>query len=195
MRCRSTPLPAGPAAARYRLQRRERLRLVQRREVGQLVQRAQHLVVDAHRARGTARRRARCDGPRRRRRAVLAQRGVSASRSTSLRGASRSCSPSSSSSSPSTRSLRLLDPALTTRTRTRASRTARPSRGRPAGRRRQRACTRGARGGGRPCAGATSAARVPSCGTRSITSITRWKRSMSLSMTMSNGVVVVPSSL
>ena len=37
------------------------------------------------------------------------------------------------------------------------------------------------------------AARGP--GTRSITSITRWKRSMSLSMTMSNGVVVVPSSL
>ena len=33
------------------------------------------------------------------------------------------------------------------------------------------------------------------CGTRSITSITRWKRSRSLSMTMSNGVVVVPSSL
>ena len=32
-------------------------------------------------------------------------------------------------------------------------------------------------------------------GTRSITSITRWKRSRSLSITMSNGVVVVPSSL
>ena len=32
-------------------------------------------------------------------------------------------------------------------------------------------------------------------GTRSMTSITRWKRSRSLSMTMSNGVVVVPSSL
>src|SRR6185437_5562374 len=39
------------------------------------------------------------------------------------------------------------------------------------------------------------AARSPSPGTRSITSITRWKRSMSLSMTMSKGVVVVPSSL
>ena len=35
----------------------------------------------------------------------------------------------------------------------------------------------------------------PSVGTRSMTSITRWKRSRSLSMTMSNGVVVVPSSL
>ena len=32
-------------------------------------------------------------------------------------------------------------------------------------------------------------------GTRSITSITRWNRSRSLSITMSNGVVVVPSSL
>src|SRR5215211_4508082 len=32
-------------------------------------------------------------------------------------------------------------------------------------------------------------------GTRSMTSITRWNRSRSLSMTMSNGVVVVPSSL
>src|SRR5690606_25733275 len=41
----------------------------------------------------------------------------------------------------------------------------------------------------------SSAARAPSEGTRSITSITRWYRSRSLSMTMSNGVVVVPSSL
>src|SRR5262249_13096803 len=32
-------------------------------------------------------------------------------------------------------------------------------------------------------------------GSRAITSITRWKRSRSFSMTMSNGVVVVPSSL
>ena len=39
------------------------------------------------------------------------------------------------------------------------------------------------------------AACEPSHGTRSITSITRWNRSRSLSMTMSNGVVVVPSSL
>ena len=38
-------------------------------------------------------------------------------------------------------------------------------------------------------------ARAASPGTRSITSITRWKRSRSLSITMSNGVVVVPSSL
>src|SRR5437764_8217719 len=34
-----------------------------------------------------------------------------------------------------------------------------------------------------------------SCGRRSITSMTRWNRSRSLSMTMSKGVVVVPSSL
>src|SRR5262249_38017510 len=39
------------------------------------------------------------------------------------------------------------------------------------------------------------AARLPSEGTRSMTSMTRWKRSRSLSITMSNGVVVVPSSL
>ena len=39
------------------------------------------------------------------------------------------------------------------------------------------------------------AARAPRPGTRSITSITRWYRSRSLSITMSNGVVVVPRSL
>ena len=33
------------------------------------------------------------------------------------------------------------------------------------------------------------------CGRRSITSITRWKRSRSFSTVMSNGVVMVPSSL
>src|SRR5207344_581840 len=38
-------------------------------------------------------------------------------------------------------------------------------------------------------------ARTRSPGTRSMTSITRWYLSRSLSMTMSNGVVVVPSSL
>ena len=38
-------------------------------------------------------------------------------------------------------------------------------------------------------------ARGPSAGTRSITSITRWNRSRSFSITMSNGVVVVPFSL
>ena len=41
----------------------------------------------------------------------------------------------------------------------------------------------------------STALRSPSPGTRSMTSITRWKRSRSLSITMSNGVVVVPSSL
>ena len=40
----------------------------------------------------------------------------------------------------------------------------------------------------------STAARGPSPGTRSITSITRWNLSMSLSTSMSNGVVVVPSS-
>src|SRR6266581_2768392 len=39
------------------------------------------------------------------------------------------------------------------------------------------------------------AALLPRPGTRSITSITRWNRSMSFITTMSNGVVVVPSSL
>jgi hypothetical protein len=41
----------------------------------------------------------------------------------------------------------------------------------------------------------TWAARGPSPGTRSMTSMTRWYRSRSFSITMSNGVVVVPSSL
>jgi hypothetical protein len=40
-----------------------------------------------------------------------------------------------------------------------------------------------------------TAAEVPSDGTRSMTSMTRWNRSMSFIITMSNGVVVVPSSL
>src|SRR4051794_10955004 len=41
----------------------------------------------------------------------------------------------------------------------------------------------------------SAAARSPSPGTRSMTSITRWKRSMSLRIAMSSGVVTVPSSL
>src|SRR5690349_505065 len=41
----------------------------------------------------------------------------------------------------------------------------------------------------------SSAAWEPRDGTRSITSITRWKRSRSFRITMSNGVVTVPSSL
>ena len=98
-------------------------------------------------------------------------------------------------SSPSTiESLRLVEPALTTRTELTPSsaRSSRGSRGRP---RRAHACRR-----------ARAAVRLPSpagcapparraTGTRSITSITRWKRSRSFSITMSNGVVVVPSSL
>ena len=36
---------------------------------------------------------------------------------------------------------------------------------------------------------------APNCGSRSITSMTRWQRSKSFRTTMSNGVVVVPSSL
>ena len=95
---------------------------------------------------------------------------------------------------PSTRSLRLLEPALTTRSRTRS---ARPGPVAHVG----RVVAVLARVGAvaqplvdhRPGAGA--AARAPRPGTRSITSMTRWKRSRSLSMTMSNGVVVVPSSL
>ena len=57
----------------------------------------------------------------------------------------RSRVPSSSSPAPSSRSLRLLEPALTTRTRTALRPPAASSRGRRAGRRRARACTRGAR--------------------------------------------------
>ena len=94
------------------------------------------------------------------------------------------------SSSSSSRSFRLEDPALTTSTRTDsfASRSrpgpVRRSPGRP---RRVRGCRRG-RPAGRPTsAGAGVAARLPSAGTRSMTSMTRWKRSRSLSMTMSNG--------
>ena len=41
----------------------------------------------------------------------------------------------------------------------------------------------------------SAAACEPSEGTRSMTSMTRWKRSRSFIITMSNGVVVVPSSL
>src|SRR5262245_38501877 len=46
-----------------------------------------------------------------------------------------------------------------------------------------------------PIACLALAARALSCGTRSMTSSTRWKRSTSLSTTMSKCVVVVPSSL
>ena len=77
--------------------------------------------------------------------------------------------------------------------RSHALRTARPSRGSrmvfavlP---RLARAC-----GAGRSSPG-EMAAPAPRPGTRSTTSITRWNRSRSLSITMSNGVVVVPSSL
>ena len=96
----------------------------------------------------------------------------------------------------STRSLRLLDPALTTRTRN-APRSAR---------RQHPVAHVGAVVAELARVGAVAQALVDHVlaqlrrplaepGTRSTTSITRWKRSMSLSMTMSNGVVVVPSSM
>ena len=66
------------------------------------------------------------------------------------------------------------------------------SRGRP---RPRGACRRAPRSACRPSAGGRGRPGWPSPGTRSMTSMTRWKRSRSLSMTMSNGVVVVPSSL
>ena len=74
-------------------------------------------------------------------------------------------------------------------------RAARPSRESPGRPRRARACTRG-RAAARPPSPGGAARRVrPSPGTRSMTSMTRWNRSRSFSITMSNGVVVVPSSL
>ena len=74
-------------------------------------------------------------------------------------------------------------------------RTARSSRGSPDRPRRARACRRGRAAGRRPSPGAGAPPSSTSPGTRSITSMTRWKRSRSFSITMSNGVVVVPSSL
>ena len=108
---------------------------------------------------------------------------------------------------PSTRwSLRLVEPALTTRMpRASARRSVRPSR--PARTRRTVAAPRVAfvavsrvyaRWRSRSstiCLAERARPASPRPGTRSITSITRWKRSRSFSMTMSNGVVVVPSSL
>ena len=94
----------------------------------------------------------------------------------------------------STRSFRLLEPALTTSSCTGVipgqvqSRTS--GRSSPCSRVYARCRSRSS-----TICWRSAAARVPSPGTRSITSMTRWKRSRSLSMTMSNGVVVVPSSL
>ena len=69
------------------------------------------------------------------------------------------------------------------------------TRRRPGGPRRARACRRACRRRSSTIRWRRLAARSPSPGTRSMTSITRWKRSRSLSITMSKGVVVVPSSM
>ena len=72
---------------------------------------------------------------------------------------------------------------------------ARSSRGFRGRRRRPRGCRPEPLPARQPSAGAARQRVSRGTGTRSITSITRWKRSRSFSMTMSNGVVVVPSSL
>ena len=144
-------------------------------------------------ARGSARRRARPGGrPRRRRRARRAPRPSVASPP----APGRACA-SSSSPSPSSAQLEAARAGVDDEDPHPASvrPAARSSRGPPAGRRRARACTRARAGARRPSPGAARPRACPRPGTRSITSMTRWKRSRSLSMTMSNGVVVVPSSL
>ena len=62
-------------------------------------------------------------------------------------------------------------------------------------RRRSPGCTAWPRPACRPSPGAAGRRCEPSEGTRSMTSMTRWNRSMSFIITMSNGVEVVPSSL
>ena len=188
-------------------ERRQRLGLVERREVGERRQVRLHRVVDADRlpVAGPAMDDAmahRCqlpeavDGrrprpPHRRRPGARAGRRV----------------PTRASSASRTRSFRLLDPALTTRMRpgspgpnwpgrsASAIRPATSSPGSPARPRRPGACRRGTRGAGPRATGGGAPPAPPRPGTRSMTSMTRWKRSRSLSMTMSKGVVVVPSSL
>ena len=71
----------------------------------------------------------------------------------------------------------------------------RPSRGSVGRPLRARGCRRARRAGASVIACRRWAWLVASPGTRSSTSITRWNRSRSFSITMSNGVVVVPSSL
>ena len=157
--------------------RGERLPLVERRQVGDLLERGPDLVVDDDRlaeARAAVHDavRDRVDLPR-----------------------PPSESTGRDASSPSTiESLRLVEPALTTRieltrelgqVQSRISGSSSPC-SRVYARARRRASSISCR---------MCAARSPSAGTRSITSMTRWKRSRSFSITMSNGVVVVPSSL
>ena len=153
-------------------------RVVERRELSQRLQLALHGVVDQHRRRGSA-------AP------PWTTRWPTASTSPwrLLERGDRLLV----SSSPTRESLRLVEPALTTRTLS----AQRPGpvarfRARP---RRARASRRGARGGASSIACRSRAATSTSPGTRSITSMTRWNRSRSLSITMSKGVVVVPSSL
>ena len=119
-------------------------------------------------------------------------------------GAGRSAVATTASAASRTRSLRLLDPALTTRILAlglppRPSPAppapATSSRGSPARPRPRGGCRRGTPARRSTIRWRRWPARAASPGTRSMTSITRWNRSRSLSMTMSNGVVVVPSSL
>ena len=192
---------------RHRRERGERLRLVERREVGRAP--AGRASTSASRRTGPAVARPAVDDPvadrvdRRRSRAIgLGDRaGVGRRRGAP---AGRPIATTASAASR-TRSLRLLDPALTTRIRLPASdRAASPAaaslRPRPV-RDLGRVLALEPRVGpaleppvDHQLAHVRRPAR-PSPGTRSMTSITRWNRSRSLSMTMSNGVVVVPSSL
>ena len=186
--CRSTRPPAVRAArARTASSAASDLRLVQRRERGQRAQRGRDRVVDRPPARGT-------------RSPPCTTRWPTASAAPSAverrrverrpRAASRSRVPSSSSPAPSSRSLRLLDPALTTRTRTGSAARQHPvaDLGRVVAVLARVARARA--GARRPSPGAARGRALPSPGTRSMTSMTRWKRSRSLSITMSNGVVV-----
>ena len=121
-RCRSTRRPARPGSAReHGVQRGERLRLVQRREVGRApAARATTPSSTRTGRRGSARRRGRSGARRRRRVPSAADRRPQRvlvdlrARRVDVGARRRPSSPASS-----TRSLRLLDPALTTRTRTR----------------------------------------------------------------------------
>ena len=124
------------------LDRRERGRVVQRRERARAPGSLVDVVVDHAPARGSARRRGRRGGrPRRRRR--LDRRATRPA--STLRRSSTS------------ESFRLVEPALTTRTAPRV-RTARSSRGSRGGPRRARASTRARAAGGRPSPGAACAA-------------------------------------
>ena len=128
---------------------------------------ASHVLVDRPLPREASRRRGRRGGRRRRDLRQLAERGHRRLRLDSARGRLELRRPRSLSSASSNDSFRLLDPALTTRTRTSAAspdaargllaaggHPARSSRARRAGRRRARGCRRGGAAARRPSAGA-----------------------------------------